>query len=746
VGEVAAYAGAMTPSTILGRQAGAIVGRDNQVRLITGLIQSYELVTLTGLGGIGKTTLAAEIAHEVEPDFERIVVVELANESDDRSLHRAVATTLGLELPLEYDEVIDAVVSRSTLVVLDNCEHLLASVQQFCDAVVERRAPVSLLATSRRPLGRQYEALFDVQPLEVPSPDMAGTDDGAVEATTSVQLFVESVRRTLPAFELTSQNRTAVAEICALANGIPLMLELAAALVRTRPLEQISAALGEHQTAPPVRPAAGLPDRHESLAASVDWSLRFLDEDAQRLLGRLAVFVGGFSTEDAQAVDLDLSMTRTIEVLDALVDHSLVRLEVEAQRYRLLDIIRHTVLNKLTPDERTKAEAAATGRSLRISARIAQEQYEPDPIGRFDRFRADLQNLVQTAQRFEEHGDADGMKMLIGPIATWWVHHVPIESGAWWTRNFGVDLAADGPAKSAEELGGADNWQGNTWTAASVWCSHRGNNEVALRLAIEAVERSRSTGDTHQALIASIVVSNALVTLGKTDAALDRLHDVVAESAASELAYAELIARLNIVRIAPDEPRAEHLERALVISRLGFPAAEGTIYAELGLLALRDGNHELAIHHGEDGLRRARRYGYGEAIGSALCALAEIKLEAGANDEADGLFLEALEIAESTYHDGLRERATTGLASLVEPSDPDVTKAGPDAHGIEPLSDRELSVARLLRGDLTQREIGEELYIAPSTVKTHVKSIYRKLGVSKRSHAVTVAAELGLFG
>ena len=696
------------------------------------LVSEGQLVSLIGVGGVGKTALAAEIAHELEADFERLIVAELAQVTDGRGLHRIVANALGLDLLTEEADVLSAVTSRSTLLVIDNCEHVLEPVGEFCDALFERHGPVAILATSRRPLARPYERLLDVVPLDA----VAAVGEVAVEQTAAGQLFIERVRRLVPDFEVTGENRGAVAQICELSSGLPLVLELAAPLVRSRPIDQIVDALRGERDNAGLRVSSGRPERQQSVAASVDWSLHFVDDDARQLLDAVAVFAGGFTVDDAAAVS-GMSTGSVVALLEVLVDHSLVRLEIDAQRYLLLDVIRHALVGRLSDDALATLEQAASERCFDISQRIAASQFAPDPTEIFRGFNDDLANLVQEVERCERNNDSDTLAALVGPIATWWVHRTPVPSPSWW-EHFGIDLSGEGQTLSTNET---PPWQACALTAASVWCSHQGDETRASELALLAEAAAAKQADAEQHVISMIVASNAYAAAGADGTALEKLSAAIDRSTELGFPYGELLARLNMVRLGDPVDRATHLDRSLELADLGFHSLEGVIYAELGLLALAAGNNRLALDQAERGLASARKHGYAEGIGSAICGLAEVCAESGKAARAVELFGEALDIATSTSHHGLIKRAKSGLAALES-----VTPAPrPNSETGELLSDRELSIARLLRGDLTQREIGEELYIAPSTVKTHVKSIYRKLGVSKRAHAVTRAAELGLF-
>ena len=199
--------------------------------------------------------------------------------------------------------------------------------------------------------------------------------------------------------------------------------------------------------------------------------------------------------------------------------------------------------------------------------------------------------------------------------------------------------------------------------------------------------------------------------------------------------------RAVVITVVPDSEGA-----SLEMARGGFAAMHSLIAAELATRYQRQGRLSDAVRLADEGIDQARRTTAGEILGSALTTRAELAITAADHAEATELLDEAVAVARIIGHQPLLTRiaaARQALADGVVAPEPAADTANDGL--IEPLSEREVSVLRLLRGDLTQREIGDELYIAASTVKSHIKSIYRKLGVSKRSHAITRAGELGFF-
>ncbi|MGI9597216.1 MAG: LuxR C-terminal-related transcriptional regulator [Acidimicrobiales bacterium] len=730
----------------LRRPSGSIVGRSQDVRGVRAALDQARLVNLVGPGGVGKTALAAELINELEPDFDRLVLVELV-EAGDGDVPRLVAVAALDDAAADLDRSIAALGAEPTLLVFDNCEHVIDEVAEIVSAALRSTSDLTVLATSRRPLEITEETTWTVEPLGVPTGHLSNRDLTSSEAA---QLFLERVRQSVPTFELTDANRPMVAEICVAADGVPLVLELAAALVRNRPLDEILRAMTERPTALTAA-RRDRPEHQRSLAASLDWSRRFLSEADARLLNRLSVFVGGFTYEAARHV----APERIADGLARLVEHSLVGFDPTTERYRMLEVVRLDAEDRLNDGELTDALRGHLDWCLVEVSRIEAARYERDPNNVFPRFECELPNLGSALRRCHEAGDLDGFRALVGPIAVWWVHYVAPEDPAVWEKAF------DGP-------GVPPVWKANVTSALSFYWSHRGRHREALEYAVAAAGQHEAAGALISQALDETAAGNAHLSLGQFDQARAAYERGLDAAVASGHPYPELVIRVSLARLDPtaDEASAQLTKARPLIG--GFGAIEAAVTTELGLQALRTGRRDEARELCQQGLEQSRQNGYGEVIASSLCGRAEVAVADGDDELAGRLYDEALTIGRRAGHQGVIDRAAAGLDRL--PAGPGPTRsgagltgaagapaqAGPGSGAAEAeagteagpeveLSDRELSVARLLRGDLTQREIADELYIAPSTVKTHIKSIYRKLGVTKRSYAVTRAAELGLF-
>ncbi|MEM7286166.1 MAG: LuxR C-terminal-related transcriptional regulator, partial [Actinomycetota bacterium] len=686
----------------LQQQADAIVGRSEDIRRVVDLVGRSRLVSLVGSGGVGKTALATEVLHELEPDFDRLVVVELADGSHDGDVARLIADAVIDEPARDMARVAAALDSMGTLLVLDNCEHLVDDAADALVGLLDDTEHLRVLVTSRRPIDLSDEVIWTVRPLAVP--ERHATDEDVL-ASPAAQLLLERIRQSVPTFELGDGNRVLIADICRAADGVPLVIELAAALARTQPLSEILRAMTER----PAGLSTGRRDRPEhqrSVAASLDWSRQFLSDADADLLDRLTVFVGGFTAEAARCLD----PAGAAEGLARLVDHSLVAFDPENDRYRILEIVRLEAANELSDEARAEVDRCHHEWALATVDRIHAMRWDADPDNVFPGFRLEVPNLCTALRRCVAAEDQAGFAALLGPIALWWVHYLPPDDPGMWWDYLGDDLPLE--------------WRANLESGTAFYWSHRGQHRRALEHAERAKALHDEDGDLICRAMAEQAIGNAHLALGDVEAARAAYEEALSSALASGHPYPELLTRVSLARLDPDDPAADrHLADGLAIARTGFGSAEALIASELGVRATRAGRHADARRLLDQAVDKSRTHGYAEILGTALCGLGELAL-AQKDGSARPHFEEALHVGRRICHDGLIARAQAGLVASPDPGDRSPAAGGEE----DPLSERELAVARLLRGDLTQRDIADELYIAPSTVKTHIKSIYRKLG------------------
>lgn len=329
----------------------SFVGRERELVEIKRLLPDRRLLTLVGVGGIGKTRLALQVAAEVVDAYhDGVWFVDLASLVDPALVPSTVAQALGVRetagRPL-IQTLCSQVKGRQLLLLLDNCEHLLDACATFADAILRGVAGPTILTTSREPLHVAGEQTYSLPTLSLPDPNATVDAMGRSEA---VQLFVERVRLQQADFVLTERHAPAVAKICARLDGIPLALELAAARVRSLSLEQINAHLDDRFRLLTGGSRTALP-RQQTLRAALDWSFDLLAEKERAVLRKLASFAGGFTLEAASSVARDDAIDEfaVIDVLSQLVARSLVVADTNnaGVRYRLLETTRAYAIEKL---------------------------------------------------------------------------------------------------------------------------------------------------------------------------------------------------------------------------------------------------------------------------------------------------------------------------------------------------------------------------------------------------------------
>jgi predicted ATPase len=419
----------------LPEETSSFIGRDRELAELKALLRSTRLLTLTGTGGAGKTRLALELARAVEPSYPGgAALVELAALANPRRIPDAVAAALDVralpELEL-VDTVIDFLAKRSLLLVVDNCEHLLAATAGLADTLLRSAPQLTILATSREPLRVPGEVVFRVPSLDIPDPGQTLEPDELL-GYEAVRLFVERGEAAAHGFALDEENAMDVARICFRLDGLPLALELAAGRL---------AALGPAAIAERVddrfrllRTGSASPTRQQTLAATLQWSHDLLEPDERTLFRRLAVFSGGFELEAVEHVCAwgDLDAPGIADVLARLVEKSLVGGDERTsreRRYRLLETIRLYARERL--DEAGENSVLAERHARWALALAEGERGSP----RLDRDAANLRTALDTLL---ERAPRDALRLC---VALWpfWLRRIDLHEAQ---RRFDEALAA----------------------------------------------------------------------------------------------------------------------------------------------------------------------------------------------------------------------------------------------------------------------------------------------------------------
>jgi predicted ATPase/class 3 adenylate cyclase len=374
--------------TALPQPSSSFIGRAPELAAVRTLLAESRLVTLTGTGGVGKTRIALRVAAEhIERFTDGVDLVDLAQVDDPEAVLPAVATTVGSRAATTTD-LVDDLHDRHRLLVVDNCEHLLESVASLVDDVIRGTRTVTVLATSREPLGVGGEVVWRVPPMS------------EEDARTLLAVRAHAVNA---GFAVSEANRPSVDEVCRRLDAIPLALELAAARMTSLTPEQVAQRLDQRFRLLSGG-ARGSLERHRTLQATVDWSYDHLEPTEQELLRRLGVFTGGFPLEGAESVAGDVDPITVLDTLDSLVQKSLVIADERggAVRYRLLETIRQYALDRLGTSADARAARQAHLRWIEGLCRAARDDLWFGPAHRWldqlDHEQANIRSAFEWAR------------------------------------------------------------------------------------------------------------------------------------------------------------------------------------------------------------------------------------------------------------------------------------------------------------------------------------------------------------
>ena len=619
------------------------VGRGREILEVKRELAMTRLLTLTGPGGSGKTRLALEVARDLVGAYsDGVWLVELDPLSEEELVPQAVARALGLrEQPGQSldNALIDALRQKETLLVLDNCEHLVEAAARLAEALLSPCPHLHLLATSREALGVAGEARWSVPPLSVPGSELPLTV-GELERYESVRLFADRASKRHPGFELSPENARAVAQICARLEGLPLAIELAAARVGLLSAEQISARLGHATKLLTGGRTAG--HRHRTLRATLDWSYELLGGHEQALFRRLSAFAGGFTLEAAESVGTGGSIDAedVLELLSMLVDKSLVVAEESWEagaRYRLLEPIRQYARERLS----VSGEGDAVGRRHAAFFLALAEEAEPELKGPrqarwLDRLETEHDNFRAALSWALGRGADLGPPIACALSLFWYTRDYLSEGRTYLEAAASSDVApATVRAKALVGLGWIAEPQGDYERASAAY-------EESLKLYRECDDKRG--------------VANALGDLGSL--ALDRGDYEQASSLLEESLrlHRELGSREDVIGVLDglgvlasakgDRDQAiSFFSEALVLSRgLGNVRRTASSLGNLGITVLVHGDTEEATALLEESLAQFRRIGDVSNIAVGLVYLALAALTQGDHERARVLCRESLEL------------------------------------------------------------------------------------------------------
>jgi predicted ATPase/class 3 adenylate cyclase/DNA-binding CsgD family transcriptional regulator len=769
----------------LPRQVNSLVGRDAEVDHVAELVRSQRLVTLTGVGGVGKTRLATEVGAELAGEFnDGVWFVELAGIGDPGAVPATLASVLGItpqgDVPL-IDTTADAVAGRRLLLIMDNCEHLRETAAAAIEAIIRRAGPSRILATSREAVGVPGESITRVSPLRT---------EGGVTSD-AVALFVERARSARHDFELqNARTAAAVTEICTTLDGLPLGIELAAARMTAMSAIEVRDRLADRFRLLQ-RDAPG-PERQLTLRHAVEWSYDLLNDAERSLLRTVSVFAGGFDLSSVCAVIDDADEIDVLGHLDSLVRKSLVVADhfAVSTRYAVYETIRQFAEDRLA--DAGELERARDAHAAYFGRRAVEEWRRWNGPGwrdTVDWVEAELANLraglrwsaarsqLEVATDIAAHAALMGFSVQLFETVGWAeelleaassadVSRLPrLYTAAGYACFAGRPDAARRNAHQATELEADDRYDpcepGYSMFVEALGQVYCGDLDRYLELTGEVARRygaERGYG------LASYV--DGLQSAGRVEEALALTEQSVA--AARELgnpywiAYALWIAGMAFSRSDSRRALAAWDEGVAFVREHRVQFFEGFLARDSARLHTSDGEPEAALVLFSEAITSFHRAGNLPQLIITLASVPAL-FERLERFEPAATLLGAVSRHESSRHHvpelaDLESRLAAKLdpgrvAGLVaEGSLLDLDAAAGyarqqlDAARRDPvrrvraerpggLSRRELEVLRLLAEGQTSAEIATELFISTRTAEHHIQSIYTKIGVSNRASA-----------
>ncbi|NUL82480.1 MAG: tetratricopeptide repeat protein [Armatimonadetes bacterium] len=633
----------------LPKQVNAFIGRERELDEVNQLVRRYRLVTILGSGGAGKTRLALEAAAELIERFpDGVWVVDLSTVTDPDQIACAITTELALRqdggLTLE-DSLVRYIGSSTTLLVLDNCEHVIEAAAGLVERLLQSCPNLKVLATSRESLGIVGETAWRIPSLSFPpQQDFKGFALRDLEQFESARLFLDRALITLPGLELSDSMAPAIAQICSRLDGIPLAVELAAVRVRALSVEQIAQRLDDRFHLLTGGSRTALP-RQQTLRATIDWSYGLLSEEERLFFRRLSVFLGGWSLEAAEQVASGDGVDEyaVIDLLGNLVDKSLVNVEErgpDGLRYAFTETIREYSRDRLMEtDDMASLRRRHMVYYLGLAERGEAHIDGPGQAAWLPKLDHDYKNL-RSAIEWALRNDGEASLTLVCLLWRYWMIRGMYHDGRKFTQ------------KALDAVPEAPQWlRAKALNSLALLVQQQGDYRLAQALSEESLAIRTQLGDEQGMTFALASIGANALFVGDLEAS-QKIHEQTLElskKSGNAWGMAQSEASLGLISWyrGDYEKAREGFESSLARwSELGDLVNYQYALVGLGLVAWQEGDLEKSISLLRKALKSSRDLGNKMGTAQALNVLGIVLLNAGELEEAETWLIEGLELSE----------------------------------------------------------------------------------------------------
>ena len=626
-------------------QLTTFIGRENEITEVKQELESHRLVTLTGSGGTGKTRLSLQVAADLLEKFDHGVwFVELAPLTDPDLIPQTILSTIGVQeqqgrTPLEVLK--EYLHEKQTLIVLDNCEHLVSASAEVANTLLNAAPKLKILASSREALGVKGEMSYPVPSLSLPDIKHLPVFE-QLSRYEAVRLFIDRALLVAPHFVVDKDNAPHIAQICHRLDGIPLAIELAVARIKMLSVEQISKRLDDRFRLLTGGARTALP-RQQTLRALIDWSYDILSENERLLLRRLSVFAGGWTLEAAEEVCSgdNIEIYDVLDLLTQLVNKSLVVVMEHSQgretRYRMLETIRQYAREKLL--EAGSSEIIRDKHLayfVKLVEQAEPELYRSNQVFWFNKLDDELDNLRMAMEWALVANVESGLQIASIPWRFWNAHGYPGDLGEWFKQLL-------------ERYITTDILHARALAVYSIWYFQRGNFPETIRLAGQSLQMARRLSDRQTEAFSLNFLGAFNMLQGNVGEGMSLLEESLAiyRTLGDKIGQADTLRFLTVVNRGHPEYLADFIKEAIRLYRELDDLSGITIcLMSLARLTMWQGDFSAPAPMLDEAIMTSRQLGSQASEVEALLAYGTLAYWRGDYEGAMAFYEEAIGMSE----------------------------------------------------------------------------------------------------